>query len=513
MTTTLESRWWAAGLCLAVTLLGTVRPLHAHGGDDHGAPVAATNATVPPHPTHVATTADLEVVVRHEPLTPGHAERLDFYLSDFATNAPVENARIEASLRSAAGEAWHGVTEVGSLPGSYRAMASVRAAGTYNLIVRISGPRVAAVAMPGVVVGAPAAPATAGSNGRPGWLLPLLVGVAALALGLAAGVAAGRRGRRATRVGAAGLLLMTGLATGGLLVGGTAHAHEGHDAAPAGAAAAPQIGGVSWLAKESQFAAGVRTVVARPSAHAQELSLMGRVAPSPTGSVDILAPQSGRVDAAHGGFPRVGQPVRAGQTLASLLVIDALPLRAPIAGIVTDMLVVRGQMVQAGQKLFSIVNSSEVWVHADVFPSDIPAVDGAGLARVTVPGAVDATALPARRVANPSVAGETPGTVERWFAVSNNGGRLAPGALVNVAVPTAREQSGIEVPRSALLDRNGQTIAFVHTAPEEFTMRMVTVQGGVGDPVLVTSGLAAGERVVVRGAYQILTGGTPLVAR
>lgn len=291
------------------------------------------------------------------------------------------------------------------------------------------------------------------------------------------------------------------------------HAHEGHDAGPASSSGALQAGGTVWLAKESQFAAGIRTIVAQPDTRPAQLALLGRVVPSPRGQADVLAPQSGRLDNGAGAFPVLGQPVTRGRTLASLLVIDALPIHAPIGGVISEVNVVAGQTVQAGEKLFTIVDASQVWVHADVFPVDIATASAATRALITVPGLTDGPALTGRKVASGPTAGETPGTLELWFAVPNERGLLKIGAIANVAVESAQRETGISVPRSALLDQNGQSVVFVHTAPEQFVLRAVTVQTGAGDPVLVTSGVAAGERVVISGAYQILTGGTPLAAR
>lgn len=497
--------------CVTLAFLSAIsRPgPHAHEGEEAG-PAAQSNAAVPPHPTHVATTPDLEVVARHEPFEPGRAEDLLVYVSDWATNAPITGARLAVTLRSPDGLAWQGAAVAGTGPGSYRARPLIRRAGTYNLIVQITGARRASVAMPGVLVGEPAAGTSAGASHRVRWiLLALLALVAGVLVGLRLGRGRppGRRTGGPKRAASAALLALS-LATAAL--GRVASAHEGHDAGPVSGTSVLLPGGTVWLAKEAQFAANVRTIVATAEARPQQVMLLGRVAPSPRGKADVLAPQAGRLDPIHGRFPTLGQVVRKGETVATILVVDALRVHAPITGIISDVSAVPGQSVQAGQKLFEIVDPREVWVHADVFPSDLAATGGATRALITVPGLPASPILPGQRVTSGTTAGETPGTSELWFAVPNRGGLLKPGAIANVAVETAVAQTGVAVPRSALLDRNGQTVAFVHTAPEHFQMRAVTIQPGAGETVLVTSGITVGERVVVTGGYQLLTGGTPL---
>jgi multidrug efflux pump subunit AcrA (membrane-fusion protein) len=495
----------------------------AHEGEEGpSAPAVLGEAA---HPTHVATTSDLEVVIRHEPLLPGQVEDLVIYLSDFATNAPIARAQVDLTLRSTAGVAWHGTARPDVMEGVYHASAIVRSAGTYNLIVRIGGPRQATVAMSKILVGAEERVEAPAHRTLPAWLVPALL---ALAIGVGVGVALGRRrgGARASRTLSALMdthassesaqrsgpprALLCALAFAGLALASRTRAHEGHDAPPAASGAVLMPGGAVWMAKESQFAARVRTILVHAEESPVQLQLLGRVAPSPQGRAEISAPQSGRIDPVGRAFPLLGQSVRKGQPLAALLVIDALTVRSPIAGVVSEVNVVPGQMVQAGQKLFEVVDLSVVWVHADVFPADLAAVNNATRALVTIPGLPATPLLMGRRVATGSTAGETPGTTEVWFAVSTSSGVLKPGAVVNVAVETSTSQTGVRIPRSALLDRNGQTVAFVHTAPERFVMRALTVQAGAGETVLVTGGLAADDRVVVSGAYQLLTGGVPL---
>lgn len=514
-----------AKACLVVLILsitGVTARTYAHAGHDDG-PATPTAAAVPAHPTHTATTRDLEIVARHEPLVPGVRAALDVYVNDFASDAPIGGARIAARLASPArGTVWQGAAAPGTAPGAYRASVVVPLAGTYNLIVEISGPRSASVAMSGVIVSVPAAPVTASPRrSSRGWILA--VGLA-LVGGLALGVMMGRRRSRGTptspsgRAGLGGRPSAIASAILLLLAGATirpapACAHEGHDAGPVSSAGGIQPGVTVWLGKESQFAAGVRTIVTQPDAQPHELALLGRVVPSPRGKADVTAPQSGRLDTGASGFPILGQTVRRGQSLGSILVIDALTIRAPIGGVISEVDVVPGQTVQAGQKLLTIVDASEVWVHADVFPSDAATVTAASRALVSVPGLAGGPVLVGRRVASGLMTGETPGTMELWFAVPNHARLLTLGAIANVAVESAQLQTGIHVPRSALLEQNGQTSVFVHMAPEQFALRAVTVQAGVGDPVLVTSGVTAGERVVVSGAYQLMTGGTPLAPR
>ena len=116
----------ALALVAVVSIAGGVTRPFAHEGHDDGpaAPGAGAVGAVPPHPTHTAITHDLEIVARHEPLAPGVGEALNIYVNDFASNAPVGGAQIEARLASAErGTAWIGTlvfAVVLDVTGSYR---------------------------------------------------------------------------------------------------------------------------------------------------------------------------------------------------------------------------------------------------------------------------------------------------------------------------------------------------------------------------------------------------------
>jgi hypothetical protein len=78
---------------------------------------------------------------------------------------------------------------------------------------------------------------------------------------------------------------------------------------------------------------------------------------------------------------------------------------------------------------------------------------------------------------------------------------LNVGAPVTVIAATGERVSGIVLPRAALAQApNGQTVVFAHKEPEVFVPRPVRVEPFGSDNVLVTGGVAPGEKIVVRNA-------------
>jgi hypothetical protein len=76
---------------------------------------------------------------------------------------------------------------------------------------------------------------------------------------------------------------------------------------------------------------------------------------------------------------------------------------------------------------------------------------------------------------------------------------LDTGTPVTVIAHTRERVTGIVLPRAALAQApSGQTVVFSHKEPEVFLPRPVRVEPFDGESVLVTAGIAAGERIVVR---------------
>ncbi len=92
--------------------------------------------------------------------------------------------------------------------------------------------------------------------------------------------------------------------------------------------------------------------------------------------------------------------------------------------------------------------------------------------------------------------------------VPNEGGELRGGLFVSGSIETGRRDAVLMVPREALLTwdvASGRAEVFVVNG-ETAQRRQVRVGGAVGGRVEVLDGLAAGERLVVRGAFNLRDG-------
>jgi len=434
-----------------------------------------------------------EVVLKCKPLRPSLRDTLDLYLSDFQTNAPIMNAVITLSLRSNARELWTGSAIATSRAGIYMVPFQAPAdTGSFTLLMTIAGVTGGEerFALSGLQVSTERSEARALAPRGFRWIW-LLAGAFVLLVGLL-----GMARRRMQATGAALVLC--------LFLAPDARAHAGHDEAPASSGTPVGPGAQVFISKASQFLLGILTEPLQLQSVQKRLSVLGRVAPRGGGEIEIVAPQSGRIFFADGRAPVLGQTVTKGRSVAHLTVVDDLSLRAPMSGVLTGVFVVNGQLVEAGQKLMTLLDPSVVWVHADVYEADIASVQRSTHAVITSQSMPD-LALAGRRVALGVTQGEVPGAIEAWFEVPNPGGRLRVGALVDVGIEQGGVESALVIPRSAVFEKDGRKLVFVHTAPERFTAREVTLGTSLGARVAVTGDLAPGDRVIVSGGYPLLT--------
>ncbi len=181
--------------------------------------------------------------------------------------------------------------------------------------------------------------------------------------------------------------------------------------------------------------------------------------------------------------------------------IEALPLRAPVSGVVVERPIVAGGAFAAGERLLRIAPHERVWLEAVVYASELPRVSVGQLARVSIAGRVGAPLEGRVSFVSPDVSPDTRAARVRVELENGELGLPAEGwanvDLVGVA------GSRLSVPESAVLYTGRRRFVFVERAPGRFTPRAVEVGERAGERVEVRAGLAAGERVVASGTFLV----------
>jgi cobalt-zinc-cadmium efflux system membrane fusion protein len=173
-------------------------------------------------------------------------------------------------------------------------------------------------------------------------------------------------------------------------------------------------------------------------------------------------------------------------------------LRSPLAGTVVKQNVVLGQGVSPGSELFEIVDTSRVWVFANLpleqarrfKPGDIGTIMPKGSEPVKAP----------LSYLSP-IADETTRTIRVRLDVSNPNSRLKPNEFVEVRM-TFEGPPTLAVPASAVTVADKVCGVFVQRATG-YAFVPIEVGREGGGWVEVRKGLTAGERVVIEGVFDL----------
>jgi len=169
---------------------------------------------------------------------------------------------------------------------------------------------------------------------------------------------------------------------------------------------------------------------------------------------------------------------------------------APFTGTIVKRSIDLGQSVRASDELFSLAAFSPLY--ADVFLSEAEsrAIKPDQVASISLDVSQAAVAGRIVRI-SPVVDGET-GTVKVTAEIVSPTAQFRPGAFVRVNIKTDTVQDAVLIPKSAVIERDGETFVFV---TDKDVAHRKTVQLGYEDgaSVEVRAGLGQGELVVVAG--------------
>lgn len=334
--------------------------------------------------------------------------------------------------------------------------------------------------------------------------------------------------------------------------------HDHGDGAPMAASSdSPkrQPDGSVFLPKSAQRQLQVRTQTVMTADLPQTVELSGRVIADPNAGGKVQPTQAGRIEPGPRGLPSLGQAVKKGEVLAYVRASEsatpelkvnlelarkklarleqlegAVPQReieiarieeqslsqrlspgggayvareallAPVSGVIASVHATAGQVVDAREVIFDVIDPSRLQIEAQAYDALLPA----NIAGATINLAADI------RVALELVgAGRIlrEGAIPVVFRVKPDTkapAMLAAGQSVKVFASTRGKIKGQAVPAGAVVKSpSNQDMVWVHTAAERFSPQTVRWVALDGTRVAVLDGLKDGARVVTQGAALI----------
>jgi len=178
-----------------------------------------------------------------------------------------------------------------------------------------------------------------------------------------------------------------------------------------------------------------------------------------------------------------------------------LTLYSPFTGHVLEKMVNRGQFVDTGMALYKIADLSVVWLIADIYESELPAIRVGQLAAIQMSYYPGETFTGKAIYIYPYMDAQTR-TAKVRYEFANPHGKLKPEMFANVEI-TVRLGDKLAVPEGAVIDTGVRKVVIVDRGSGYFEPREVRLGAQAGDVFEVVGGLKAGERVVTSANFLI----------
>jgi membrane fusion protein, copper/silver efflux system len=169
------------------------------------------------------------------------------------------------------------------------------------------------------------------------------------------------------------------------------------------------------------------------------------------------------------------------------------------AGFITQLDIREGDYVMEGGTIVKLANLNTLWAEAQVFTSQLAAVDNNSMIVVQIPEFDDMEIKGRIEFVNPEINPDTRVNLIR-VSIPNQGNQLKPGMPAYVILKSPPRNS-LSLPIDAVI-RDGKG-ATVWLQSGKNTFKSVMVQPGLesGDRIEIKSGLKEGDIVVLSGAY------------
>jgi membrane fusion protein, heavy metal efflux system len=181
---------------------------------------------------------------------------------------------------------------------------------------------------------------------------------------------------------------------------------------------------------------------------------------------------------------------------------DDVPIVAPEAGVVLDRKATIGSVVNTGDELFTISDTTNLWMIAAANEGDLSAIRTGQSVRIQV------RAYPNRKfVGRILKLGEqldpATRTLQIRIAVPNPQGLLKPEMYATASLQQSGRRPALIVPEEAVQEIDGVPIVFVRETQNDFRARTVETGQHADGGIEIVKGLKGAEVVVVKGGFAL----------
>lgn len=173
---------------------------------------------------------------------------------------------------------------------------------------------------------------------------------------------------------------------------------------------------------------------------------------------------------------------------------------APISGVVAELSATEGQYVGEGGTIMRLEGYGNLWVEADVYPSEAGNVRVGQQVKVIIPGWEDQPQNMTINFITPALQSGSQLTQIRG-TIPNPNNQWQPGLQAFVLLPSKSKGKTLTLPVGAVIREEKGAHVWIETEKGKYSPRMVTTGMETPDQVEISSGLENGDKVVVSGAY------------
>ena len=181
---------------------------------------------------------------------------------------------------------------------------------------------------------------------------------------------------------------------------------------------------------------------------------------------------------------------------------DLIPIRAPQGGVITLHNASEGMYVQPWDRLFTIVDLSEVWVMVDIYEHQIAWVKPGLKAEVTTPAYPGRSWEGVVEFVYPEV-DPVARTLKARLEFRNPDEQLLPNMFVEAIIYGGPKRNVLVIPREALIVTGERETVVRALGDGRFQPVDIVTGMRRGESVEVLSGLGEGDEIVVSGQFLI----------
>ena len=178
---------------------------------------------------------------------------------------------------------------------------------------------------------------------------------------------------------------------------------------------------------------------------------------------------------------------------------------SPISGYLKNRFVGQGEYVSVGQPIATVSQNKRLQLKAEVsenYFSNLKAITGANFKMAYDKTVYKLSDMNGRLLSFGKASDGQSFYIPVTFEFDNIGD-IIPGAFAEVYLLSIPHENVLSVPLSALTEEQGLYFVYLELHEEEYKKQEVTIGQDDGERIQILTGLAAGDKVVTKGVYQV----------